>query len=427
MALLPPKWWQRLLLPLLFIACWLALPGEKQVAQPSLVLPDYASLPQHDQWQFAVASDMQSLLVHAASMVELPDGRLMAFWFAGSREGAKDVSINSATFDPRAASWSPERPILTRQQLIDMWGRHVRKLGNMVPVLDDDGSLRLFVVAVTFGGWAASRVVVLRSEDQGQTWQFDGELKTSPFFNISTLVKTPPVHYQDGSIGLPVYHELLGKFGQLLRLDDNNQMLSMSRIGYGRMAIQPLVLTVGPRQLVALMRPESEPRDNYVYRSSSADAGNHWSDLVRTGITTPSSALGGIALSASHWLLAGNCNRHERDDLCVRETIDAGAHWQRLWTLQDRADWRGETLTIDEFAGLLRQEFTQADSLDWRKLKAHLKANMCDESGCQFQYDYPYMLRTRNGDLHILYTWNKTLIRHAWLQADEHNEGARRD
>ena len=28
------------------------------------------------------------------------------------------------------------------------------------------------------------------------------------------------------------------------------------------------------------------------------------------------------------------------------------------------------------------------------------------------------MVRTRNGDLHLLYTWNKTAIRHAWLKAD---------
>ncbi len=36
------------------------------------------------------------------------------------------------------------------------------------------------------------------------------------------------------------------------------------------------------------------------------------------------------------------------------------------------------------------------------------------------------MVRTRNGDLHLLYTWNKTAIRHAWLKADA-VEGAPRN
>jgi predicted neuraminidase len=28
------------------------------------------------------------------------------------------------------------------------------------------------------------------------------------------------------------------------------------------------------------------------------------------------------------------------------------------------------------------------------------------------------MIRSRNGDLHMVYTWNKTAIRHVWLKAD---------
>jgi hypothetical protein len=49
----------------------------------------------------------------------------------------------------------------------------------------------------------------------------------------------------------------------------------------------------------------------------------------------------------------------------------------------------------------------------------HARHNKCKgDNHCEFQFDYPYMLRAKNGDLHILYTWNKTLIRHAWFRLD---------
>ncbi|MCK5886423.1 MAG: exo-alpha-sialidase, partial [Alcanivorax sp.] len=203
---------------------------------PSMVVEPRGKAPDNVQWRSAFVSDGDTPMVHAASMLELPDGTLRAFWFAGSREGAADVAIHSSLFDPQSGSWSNEQPVITRQQIADGWGRHVRKHGNVVPVLDDDGRMRLFVVAVSFGGWAGSRVVVLESFDQGENWRFDKVLVTTPFLNISTLVKTAPIHYSDGTIGLPVYHEMVGKFGEILRLDKDNQILGKARIGHGRKA-----------------------------------------------------------------------------------------------------------------------------------------------------------------------------------------------
>jgi hypothetical protein len=41
---------------------------------------------------------------HAASAIELLDGRIAAFWFAGWAEGAEDVGIYTASFD--GSAWS---------------------------------------------------------------------------------------------------------------------------------------------------------------------------------------------------------------------------------------------------------------------------------------------------------------------------------
>ena len=52
--------------------------------------------------------------VHAASLIALKDGAVRAFWFAGSREGAPDVVINTAVFDPRASRWSAPTVVMDR-------------------------------------------------------------------------------------------------------------------------------------------------------------------------------------------------------------------------------------------------------------------------------------------------------------------------
>ena len=170
---------------------------------------------------------------HAASLVELADGRLRAFWFSGSREGAADVEIHSAVFDPKQARWTEETTVIDRKSTQAGLSRFIRKLGNPVPVRVADGRLHLFFVTVSVGGWAGSSITVISSSDEGKTWGPARRLITSPFINISTLVKGTPILYADGSIGLPVYHEFLGKFGELLRLTADATLLDKQRLSHG--------------------------------------------------------------------------------------------------------------------------------------------------------------------------------------------------
>ena len=412
---------------LLVVGYFVAVPASDRNHNPAFQ-PDY--VPAHDaigdQWQMRFASDGSTALVHAASMVELPDGRIRAFWFAGSREGAPDVDIHSALFDPASGQWSEETSVLSREQLSRQWGRYVRKLGNAVPVLDADGRMRLFVVAVSFGGWAASRLVVLESDDLGRSWDFDEALTTSPFMNISTLVKTPPIRYADGTVGLPVYHEMVGKFGELLRLDKHNHIIDKERIGHGRKAIQPLILVDSPRRATAYLRNESEDHPGMIYRSDTRNGGEDWSPLAGGNLVNPSAAVGGVALAPDHWLLVANCNSKERDDLCLKETLDSGATWTTRYSFHDRHRWRAGNVDERLFMTMINQELEQNRGDQPAALfQRRVEHNKCHPAGCEFQYDYPYVIQARNGDIHILYTWNKSAIRHAWLPAPTPEEGER--
>lgn len=383
--------------------------------EPVLEVQKHQDLQLKDSWDFFAASDMMGRMVHAPSVVELPDGKLRAFWFTGSREGASDVSINTSVFDPEKGLWSKETIAIDRQWLNKKLGRYTRKLGNAVPVLDDSGRMRLFVVAVSFGGWAASRIIVLDSYDLGETWQFAIELKTAPMLNVSTLVKTPAIKYTDGSIGLPVYHEFIGKFGEILRVDQENRVVSLMRIGSGREAIQPLVLATNDQNLVTFLRPHDK---GYALKSTSYDAGLSWKDIEPSGMENPGSALGGVSLSPEHWVIASNCNKEDRDELCIKETFDAGKTWSLHWQVHDNRDWRDKPLDYEKLLTLIPEDIKTDPEVDQEQLYRSAKDTICrGGERCKLRYDYPYMIQSKNGDLHMLYTWNKILIRHAWLKA----------
>ena len=62
-----------------------------------------------------VNPDSPFAMSHVSSLSELPDGRLAATWYAGSREGAGDVAIYFSIRAPADTRWSLPRAIVTRE------------------------------------------------------------------------------------------------------------------------------------------------------------------------------------------------------------------------------------------------------------------------------------------------------------------------
>ena len=40
------------------------------------------------------------------------------------------------------------------------------------------------------------------------------------------------------------------------------------------------------------------------------------------------------------------------------------------------------------------------------------KARVRADGGCGFEFSYPYLIQSRNGDFHLTYTWNRVFIKH---------------
>lgn len=360
---------------------------------------------------------------HAASLVELKDGRLRAFWFSGSREGAADVEIRSAVFDPLQARWGGEQTVVDRMQTQRAVWRYVKKLGNPVAERTADGMLRLFYVTVSLGGWAGSSITTITSADNGEHWTAPRRLVTSPFLNLSTLVKGAPFHYVDGTTGLPIYHEFIGKFGEVLRLDAHGVVLDKQRLSAGRSSLQPIVLIKNGKHAQVLMRHGEDGR-NRVIGTRTEDAGRHWTLPSETILANPNAAVAGVALPDDTLLAALNDIETDRDALSLVTSSDGGTHWRTLSVLEDQRIWRERELTATEYVASVKKQALMTDTRlhdsETDAIAESAKQHMCTTQRCNFEFSYPYMIRSTSGDVHLLYTWNRSLIKHvvfpyAWL------------
>ncbi|OFZ69048.1 MAG: hypothetical protein A2V79_00070 [Betaproteobacteria bacterium RBG_16_56_24] len=364
------------------------------------------------------ASTRQNIHTHAASLAELGDGRIRAFWFAGSREGAQDVEIRSAVFDPARNLWGTELSVANRAGTQQPLLRYVKKLGNPVALRASDGKLWLFYVTVSLGGWAGSSITAITSEDDGETWSPARRLITSPFLNISTLVKGTPFLYGDGTMGLPVYHEFIGKFGELLRISSGGEVMDKQRLSFGKTTLQPVVLIKNPQQALALMR-YSGASPKRVIATTTEDAGQHWIAPVKTALANPDAAISGVALPGGRILMALNNAEAGRDDLSLVASADDGATWKTVHQLEDQHGLSPEPADYAKTAADLARA-SDGGIADATGYARSAQRNKCDAQGCGFEFSYPYLIRARNGDFHLVYTWNRSFIKHvrfsqAWL------------
>lgn len=320
--------------------------------------------------------------VHAASLITLNDGTVRAFWFAGSREGAADVSIYSSVYDAKSASWSAPTVAMDRISAEKGLSRYIAKLGNPVPARLADGRLQLFFVTVSIGGWAGSSISTVISDDEGLTWGNPQRLISSPLLNLSTLVKSPSIAFTDGLLGVPAYHEWIGRFGELLRVDAG-RVIDKRRMSSGRSAIQPMVFVNDAQDASAYFRQtRSAGLPKQIPVSHTQNAGQTWQQSEDLVIANPNSAITGLVLKSGARILVLNNIENGRYRLVLLMSDPKVEQWQTLEVLEDD----------EALSNIERKEFS-----------------------------YPYLITVDGDDAHLVYTWDRKKIRHryfpsAWMR-----------
>ena len=357
-----------------FFGCWVLLIPARQVPAylPPAVIPAQQEGPVFDaHW----VSNNETNEAHSAS-IAITDGKPVAVWYGGTEEGHRDVAIFSSSFDGK---WATPRVIADRNSTERALGRYIRKVGNPTLYSWPDGRLGLYYVSVSIGGWAASSINYMESFDQGMQWASPIRLVTSPFLNISTLVRTKGLPLSDGGVQLPVYHEFLGKFSETLTLSSDLAVMDKVRISRGKHSLQPAITNLDESSAIGLLRYSGDPPGR-VLSVFSQDAGAHWSTPVRTELPNPDSAVSIINPGNGYLLLALN-------------DLEDGRH--RLSLAMGSAD-------------------------EWTIVKV-LEEETATNLDHEYEFSYPSMTIDPDGFIHLVYTWNQKRIKHLrfnreWLE-----------
>ncbi len=410
----------------IFVTAWIQNPAV--TAAPFVTrdnAPSTLELSPRSPFVNSFASSDTDDYVHSAALAQLSENTLISVWFAGSREGARDVQIRSARFDIASEKWDREEVLATRESTQEGVDRYIRKLGNPVIALAPDLRLWLFYVAVSVGGWGGSSINAMVSEDMGKSWSEPWSLVTSPFFNISTLVRSAPVFHADGSIGLPVYHEFIGKFAEYLLLSPDGEVIDKIRISRGNHSLQPSVVPTGPHSAVAMMR-YAGTEHHRVLASTTEDAGRTWSTPVPLEPFNPNSSLAAALTHRNTLLVALNNLREGRFRLSLYETDLKMEKWDLLIDLDESPDPEGAPMSETRFTPELREQFIASSGRERNGLvdsfMTQIDERMCRKSGCEFEYEYPYLVHTQEGIFHLVYSWNNSFIKHVsftedWLES----------
>ena len=292
---------------------------------------------------------------HASTIAETDSGLIVA-WFGGTQEKARDVGIWVSRYEHE--KWTPPVEVADGVQAdgsrFPCW--------NPVLFVVKNGPLILFykVGPDPEKWWGVKKL----STDDGKTWSKAERLPDG----ILGPVKNKPVTLKDGTILASssvenerdewrIHFERSGDGGKTwTRTPD--VVAESGKIN----AIQPSVLFHGDDRLQAVGRTES----GRIFEVWSDDLGKTWGKMTLTKLLNPDSGTDAVTLADGRQLLVYNPSLISRTPLSVAISND-GKAWKSV-------------LDLEKDPG---------------------------------EYSYPAVIQSRDGLVHVVYTWKRKKIKHA--------------
>jgi predicted neuraminidase len=304
-----------------------------------------------------IAPTLPTASAHASTIVETADG-LVAAWFGGSREGAVDVGIWSSRLT--GAGWTTPVEVASGQSAD---GRP-SPCWNPVLFRTRDDILHLFykVGPTPARWWGMERT----SGDAGRTWSAPRRLPDG----VLGPIKNKPLQLPDGTLVSPSSTESTDADSvwrvHFERSTDNGRSWTSSAPPASAeiQAIQPSLLSYGHGEIQAIGRS----RSRRLFETWSRDGGLTWTPLALLDVPNSNAGIDAVTLTGGTQLLVYNPTTTGRTPLAV--AISTSGH---TWT---------QILTLETGPG---------------------------------EYSYPAVIQTRDGHVHITYTWQRRNIRHVEL------------
>jgi predicted neuraminidase len=307
----------------------------------------------------------QNQHVHSSSVVELPNGDLLACWFEGSGERkANDVAVKGARLKKVASQWSPAFIMADTPGQPDC---------NPTLFIDNENRLHLYWIVVQANRWETSilksrlssdyqkngapewewqDIILLKPDEEfartiengfressvrGLAWSEYAPLYESMIVEAARdpkkretgwMTRCHPIQLPDGKILLPLYSD--GYNLSLIAISDDmgkSWEPGLSIVGRGN--IQPSLVQKKNGDILAFMRDNGD-EPGRVMKSISTDNGYAWSIAQKTSLPNPGTSVEAISLDDGDWVLVYNDVENGRHSLAVSLSDDEGESW--LWT-----------------------------------------------------------------------------------------------
>ncbi|SHI58894.1 exo-alpha-sialidase [Pseudozobellia thermophila] len=302
---------------------------------------------------------------HASSILELENGDLLCVWFGGTREGHPDVKLWMSR-KPKGAAW--QAPVV-------VYDGDGKTLFNPVLVQLKGGDIQVYFVGPTINDGQ-----VITSKDKGQTW---GRPKKLPKGFVGPIVNKP-IYLNDGTIiaGASL-QDGPGRRVHVERSVDNGKTWTKTKpindpVNTKHQIIQPTFLVHSQKKIQMLARSNGSGEDTKIAQSWSGDGGLTWSPVSDTNLPNNNSAIDAITLADGRHLLVYN-------------------HSTRLDPLGGRKGRGILTVAISD------------DGINWKA------AAVLEYRTGAVQYSYPAVIQTKDGLVHITYSWHRKRIKHVVL------------
>ena len=305
---------------------------------------------------------------HASTLAQTSRG-LVAAWFGGTKEKNPDVGIWSSYHDGKR--WSSPR------QWADGLQHKNLRYPCWNPVLyqpeGNEPLMLFFKIGPNPQEWWGE---LMLSYDRGRSFQSAQRLPEG----IDGPVRSKPIRLENGALLFPsstehsddwrFHFEKLNN-GKWSRVEPKQQLFQV---------IQPTLLNHPGQRIQALYRS----KHGTIITNESKDGGESWSALKKLGLPNNNSGIEGLTLSDGRHLLLYN---------------HLGGQGNNGWGKRHAIH-----LAISD------------DGIVWKALAVIEKAT-------EGEFSYPAMIQTKDGLVHMTYTWNRKRVKHVVIDPENLKPG----
>lgn len=346
--------------------------------------------------------------VHAADLLELPGGDLLACWFAGSDEGKADISVVVSRLRAGESAWSMGEIVSDDP---------TRSEQNPSLFLAPGGEIWLIYTAQNaispektpyFNLQYTAQIRRKISRDNGHTWGPSQTLFSRPgsFCRQKIQVLSNGRWIFGNWICFPDETRCASDISLVQISDDQGRSWRAVEIPGSAGRVHANLVETAPGEVTAFFRSRFA---DYIYIAHSRDYGETWTEPVRTCLPSNNSSLSAIRLKSGSLAIVHNALRfnddptravwpHQRCPVTFAISDDGGRTWPFRRIIEMGEGFVGEYNDINNR-----------------------------------RYEYPVMMQGADGKIHAAYSWAErrcikyVCVDEAWIRGEKTLPGAEGD